>query len=118
MEREPPKSSDPLAEPRPLAPPHLPEPLDVLLLVLATLLLRLLRPAFLAHLRSPWDNLSTQLIVLLAPALFFLLAGRFELKAALPLKAPTARGLLGGAALGLSLWLPAVSMLYLVRALF
>jgi membrane protease YdiL (CAAX protease family) len=95
-----------------------PSPLEVLLLIGGVIISQIvLGPLLVYTMGVIAGTIASQFLLLLAPALLFLVGGRFDLRIALPLKPPTARGIFVGVLIGLALWLPALATVNLVSSL-
>jgi membrane protease YdiL (CAAX protease family) len=98
-----------------MKPSKTPSPLEVLFLIGGVVVSQIVLGPFLIYaLGIIAGTIASQFLLLLAPALLFLLGGRFDLSLSLPLQHPTSRGVLVGALIGLALWLPALLTLSVV----
>ena len=86
-----------------------PSPLEVLFLIGGIVASQILIGPSLIHILGLIaGTIAAQFLLLLAPALLFLIGGGFDLRVSLPLQPPSPRGALLGVLIGLALWLPAL----------
>jgi membrane protease YdiL (CAAX protease family) len=92
-----------------MRPSKTPSPLEVLFLIGGVVAAQILiGPLLLYTMGQIAGTIAAQFLLLLTPALLFLLGGGFDLRVSLPLRPPSPRGAMLGVLIGLALWLPAL----------
>ena len=101
-----------------MRPSKTPSPLEVLFLIGGVVVSQIIiGPLLIYTMGLIAGTIASQFLLLLTPALLFLVGGGFDLRASLPLQPLTPRGLLIGVLIGLALWLPALLTVNLVSSL-